>query len=268
LRLLRSSPLSALVPAMARKDYKWQVQLAGKWEDFSDQEHRILNRAYFAGFNNCRFKLRGTEYVCDFAALTQKSTATGKERRIRPPYQARARPAKPLLPEGRTMCIRVPEGASGTCLEVPHPDIAGGMFRVKVPETSRPGSTMMVPVPKKAIFPPAGAEGPCAAAGGGLIVADKVSEAAPAGDSAAKDSADGDQGQSKMTTGQKVAVAGGVAVGAAAVFAGGMAAGAEIAEPGSVEDFFVEAVPDMAEDVGDWVGDAAEDVGDFFMDLF
>eukprot|EP00439_Symbiodinium_sp_Y106_P077369 s23_g16.t1 len=48
---------------------------------------------------------------------------------------------------GPTICIKVPEGAAGTIIQVPHPKAKGQFFEVKVPAGARAGQPMLVPVP-------------------------------------------------------------------------------------------------------------------------
>jgi hypothetical protein len=221
---------------------KFQVQLGGKFEDYSIQEDKILKRAFMAGFPNAKFRLRGQNYEYDFGKMVQINKGTGKTRSIRSPKKWKA-PAKPLVPPGKTTVVNVPAGAPGTTIQVPHPGKRGAFIAVKVPKSAKPGQAMLVPVPDAPTYP------------------------APATAGAAPVSRAG------WSTGEKVAL--GVGVGAAAV--GGVVLGEHIAEHGldatvdAAGDGLAdagEAIGDFAVDAGEFVVDAAEDAGDFIMDLF
>jgi hypothetical protein len=41
---------------------KFQVKLGGEWKDYSNQEDKILKRAFMAGFPNAKFQHRGQKY--------------------------------------------------------------------------------------------------------------------------------------------------------------------------------------------------------------
>jgi len=241
----------------------FQIELQGQWTDYGEEEDKILKRGYMSGFPNAKFHLRGQSYEYDFKRMVQKNTGTGKERKIRPPMRMKP-PAKPLVPEGPTMVIRVREGQAGKKIQVPHPKDKSVNITVVVPAKARTGQELLIPIP--AI--PAG-------------------EVAPAGHS----------------TGAKVAM-GGAALGAAALVVGGAilytdegaqewVAGAagdvgEFVVPhaeaagewaagaggdvgtwaeGAAEDI-ADWVPDAAEDAGDWIVEAGDSAGAFVMDLF
>merc|ERR1719482_1653826 len=64
--------------------------------------------------------------------MKQQNVGTGKEREIRPPHGWKA-PAKPIVPAGPTMTVRVPPKSAGTTIHVPHPKFAGQFIAVEVP---------------------------------------------------------------------------------------------------------------------------------------
>jgi len=235
----------------------FQVKLAGDFKDYSNDEDKILKRAYMAGFPNARFKHRGQNYMYDFRKMVQLNTDSGKSRSLRQPRKWRP-PAKPLVPAGPTTVVNVPRGSAGTTIQVPHPRIKGAFISVNVPASAKAGQAMLVPVPP----------------------ADAVAAATGSPAPSAKGSS--------WTTGGIVA-AGTVAVaGVAGVAVGGAILGSHIAEHGldatvdaagegiadaaeATADFAVdaaEATADFAVEAGEFIVDAAEDMGDFVMDLF
>jgi hypothetical protein len=244
---------------------RFQVQLGGKWEDYSVEEDKILKRAFMSGFKGAKFSLRGQHYEYDLAKNKQINKGTGKVRQIRPPNGWRA-PSAPIVRPGKTQNVTVKKGQPGTTLTLKHPD--GGFYLVQVPAGAKVGQHMLVPVPDKP-------------------------------DAETKEKAQEKSGGSGWSTGAKVAAGtAAVGVGAAAGVAGvliaehGLEGAGEIVADAAedageaivdgVEDAaeaigdwvpdaaeaIGEWVPDAAEDAVEWIGDATEDVGDFFMDLF
>merc|ERR1719333_1160208 len=67
------------------KPKKWQIKLEGHWQDYDEQEDRILKRALLVGQKNVRFQLRGQRYEYNFETMRQKNLNTKKERSIRAP---------------------------------------------------------------------------------------------------------------------------------------------------------------------------------------
>merc|ERR1719388_782894 len=128
---------------------KFQVKLGGKWEDYSNQEDKILKRAFMAGFPNAKFHHRGQNYVYDFRKMAQINTDTRKQRQIRAPRNWKA-PSKPLVPAGPTTVITVPKGSPGKTIQVPHPGVKGAFIAVNVPSSAKVGQSMLVPVPPEA----------------------------------------------------------------------------------------------------------------------
>lgn len=249
------------------KGGSFQVQLSGSWTDYEGDEDRILKRAYLAGFPNARYTLRGQSYEVDFRGMAQKNQTTGKDRRIRPPHRWRA-PAAPICRPGPTTCIKVPEGAAGTTIQVPHPRARGQFISVDVPATARPGQAMLVPVPPAADVAPEPAAAPEPTAPPPPSAPPAPSAPGRPAPAAAKKG---------WGIGAKVAagVTGAAAVGGLAV--AGVVLGEHIAEEGwdatvaDVGDWFEgagETIADGAEAAVDWVGDAADATGDFIMDLF
>jgi hypothetical protein len=256
----------------------FQVQLSGEWKNYVGQEDLILKRAFMAGFPHAKYTLRRRRYQADFKRMIQKNLETGKERQIRPPCSWNGKaPSKPVVEAGPTFCVKVPEGAPGTTILVPHPKIKGRFISVSVPATARTGQTMLVPVPALVEEQPTPPEAPSPP------LAPLPAGAGPAPAAAAAATADGKK-KGGWSTGAKVAA--GLGVAGAAV--GGVVLGAHIAEEGwdetmadlgdvaadageaigaAAEDAG-EAIVDAAEDAGEWIAGAAEDAGDFIMDLF
>eukprot|EP00928_Gymnodinium_smaydae_P091939 TRINITY_DN756_c0_g1_i2.p2 TRINITY_DN756_c0_g1~~TRINITY_DN756_c0_g1_i2.p2 ORF type:complete len:247 (-),score=84.19 TRINITY_DN756_c0_g1_i2:107-847(-) len=244
---------------------KFQVMLGGKWEDYGDQEDKILKRAFMAGFPNAKYELRGQHYTYDFKRNKQINTDTKKERDIRAPHKWN-QPEAPIVPAGQTTTYVVKKGEAGTTVLVKYPGRDDKRISVNVPATAKPGQAMLVPVPPADQCPDAaGAGGSAEPVKGGLL------------ENPAKK-------KKGWSTGAKVAAG----VTGAAVVGGGAALGVAIAEHGADETFTAigdgletageavadvaedagEAIADAAEDAGDFIVDAAEDVGDFIMDLF
>jgi len=243
---------------------KFQIMLAGKWENYGAQEHGILRRAYLVGHPFAMYRLRGQDYEYNFESMTQKNLATGKERTIRPPYGMR-RPAEPLLPPGPMVVIKVPQASIGKICTINDPLNPGKTIQVAIPADAKPGADLAVPVPAKGESAQdvhrkqlgRGAKvalvGAAAGAGvvGGLVLGDHLAGGA---------------------------VGAAVADSAAAEWAGGAVADAGEWVSGAAEDVgdwasgAAEDVGDWGagavEDVGDWGAGAAEDVGDFVMHLF
>jgi hypothetical protein len=221
----------------------FQVQLAGKWEDYQGQEDKMLKRAFLSGFPKSKYQFRGQTYTYDFVENTQTNATTGKERPIRPPHKFK-RPAAPISAGGKSKFVKVPPGKAGQVIYVKHPGHKGKKFPVAVPATGGAGGPMLVTVPEKET---AGgwSTGAKVAAGGAAAVG--VAGAAVGGVMLADHLAGGDEGMIGDLADGIEEVAGDVADGAEDV-------------AGDVADF--------AEEAADWVGEAGGDVGDFFMDLF
>jgi len=221
----------------------FQVKLGGSWKDYTNEEDKILKRAYMAGFPNTKFQLRGQKYLYDFRRSKQVNQESGKERDIRPP-RGWKQPSKPLVPAGQTTVITVPPRSPGTTIQVPWPGKPGQFISVNVPRSARPGQAMLVPIPKDSP-PPAAADA-----------------------SGVRDGSSSGGGRGGWSTGAKVAVVGGVA----GVAVAGAVLGEHLAEEGisvaeGLEDAG-EAIGDVAVDAGEFIVDAGETVGDFIMDLF
>ena len=230
---------------------QFQVKLGCKWQDYCNQEDKILKRAFMAGFPNAKFCLRGQNYEYDFKNMVQVNKGSGKSRSIRAPNKWKA-PKKPLVPPGKTTVVNVPRGAPGTTIQVPYPGKPGAFITVNVPKSAKPGQAMLVPVPEYPTYAPAATTG---GHGSG------ASPAARAG----------------WSTGGKVAAGTAAVVGVGAAAVGGAILGDHIAEHGldatidAAGDGLAdagEAIGDFAVDAGEFVVDAAEDAGDFIMDLF
>mmetsp|Transcript_93512 Transcript_93512/g.238034 ORF Transcript_93512/g.238034 Transcript_93512/m.238034 type:complete len:234 (-) Transcript_93512:154-855(-) len=230
---------------------KWEITLAGDWNDYGAEEDGILKRAYLVGQQHAQFNLRGQDYEYDFKTMMQNNLQSGKEREIRAPRGMNA-PPKPLVPQGAVVVIAVPQGVSSIVID--GPNNPGRKLTVAVPPGAPKGFKMVVPLPEK-----------------GESVEPVVQK----------------QRGHAMSTGSKLAV-GAAAVGALAI--GGVVLGeqltdgavSECAMPGTesagdwaaraaenVTDWAAPVVADIgdcttgaAADVGDWATGAADDVGD------
>jgi len=251
------------------KAKKFQIMLDGHWQDYEDQEDRILKRAYLVGQPNVRFSLRGQSYEYNFRKMCQKNLKTNKVRQIRPPPGPKP-PKQALLPAGQMTIITVGPGQAGQMITIPDPNNKGNQINVFVPHHAKPGSKMAVPIP---------AQG------------QSIQEV-----QAKQKKHDEEKKAAGWSTGAKVAAGGAALVGVGAVGVGGVILGdylaggdmageigaavvdgAEVVGDGVVDaaEAVADWAPDAAEDLGefvgdavDWLGDAGEDVGDFIMDLF
>jgi len=263
-------------PRRGQEAGRFQVQLSGEWADYKDDEDRILKRAYLSGFPNAKYGLRGQKYMVDFKNLVQENAASGKQRSIRPPHKWKP-PSAPIMDPGPMTCVKVPAGAAGTTIRVPHPKDKSQFISVSVPASAKAGQEMMVPVP------------PLEEACAGTAVDEGSEPSAPGPAAAAAETAAKLKKEKKgWSTGAKVAAgtAGAVAVGGLVV--GGAILGEHIAEEGwdatmeDVGDWAADAgewtvgaaetvgegIADGAEAAVDWIGGAADTAGDFIMDLF
>lgn len=214
-------------PMTIDKTSKWQVQLAGDFKDYGDQEDMILKRAFLVGQPHAKFSLRGQDYLYDFRKMLQKNEHTGKSRSIRQPWKMTA-PPQPILPPGPMTVIQIKDGQAGQIIEIDDPNNPGQKVQVMVPPKAQPGQKMAVPLPEK-----------------GQSVEEVQKK------------------QAGWTTGGKVAAASALVVGAGAVFVGGAILGdhllggdaaATIAEGGEA---FAAWAPGAAEAAGDWTADTA-----------
>eukprot|EP00403_Amphidinium_massartii_P035107 CAMPEP_0178433042 /NCGR_PEP_ID=MMETSP0689_2-20121128/32701_1 /TAXON_ID=160604 /ORGANISM="Amphidinium massartii, Strain CS-259" /LENGTH=295 /DNA_ID=CAMNT_0020055057 /DNA_START=81 /DNA_END=968 /DNA_ORIENTATION=+ len=253
---------------------KFQVELSGMWKDYARDEDKILKRAFLAGFPNCKFTLRGATYEYNFRRMLQKNLSTGKERKIRAPHRWR-QPARPIVPKGPTVCVKVPPGSPGTTIQINHPHARGVKINVAVPATAKVGQAMLVPVPDVAVAKEVSVTGGVFAApakggkkgsgkskGSGKGVGSSSGGKAAGAEAAKKGSSGG------WSTGSKVAA--GAAVAAAA--AGGVLA-AHIVTDGETGEMIgdgaedaVEWVEGAGEDAVEWTEGAAEDVADWAED--
>eukprot|EP00439_Symbiodinium_sp_Y106_P078092 s23_g16.t3 len=256
---------------------RFQVKLGREWSDYSKNEDKKLKTAYMSGQRTARFNMfingKKEKYEVNFSKMTQENLVSGGSREIRPPHRMKAPSSsgtlallqdpspskntwlqgapirdaddKPLEP-GPTICIKVPEGAAGSVIQVPHPKVKGQFFEVRVPEGARAGQPMLVPVPAVTGVAPA----PPAPAGGTDPTPVPSAPPAPA--------AGGEPAKKGWSTGAKVAAG----VGGVAAVGGLAVAGALLAEGDGLEDLG-ETVADIATDVGDAVGDVATDVGEW-----
>jgi len=214
----------------------FQVELAGKWEDYKGEEDKMLKRAFLSGFPSAKYKFRGQTYIYDFNNKTQTNEQSGKKRSIRPPTKLK-RPAAPISGGGKSKFVKVPPGKAGEVIYVKHPEHKGEKFPVTVPATGGAGGAMLVTVPEKEKK-------------GGWSTGARVAAGATAGGAAA------------------VGVAG-AAIGG--VMLADHLAGGDEGMIGDLADGIEDVAGDIAdgaEEAVDWVGDAGGDVGDFFMDLF
>jgi len=213
-----------------------QIKLHGQWQDYDDQEDRILKRAYLVGQPNVRFHLRGQDYEYSFKTMRQKNLKTDKERNIRPPPGPRP-PKQALLPTGPMVITTVGAGQSGQMITVPCPNNPGNNINVFVPPAAKPGSKMAVPIPSK---------------GESVEEVQKKQRK--------HDEETGTKGQ-KWSTGGKVAATGAAVAGVAAVGVGGVLLGDHLAGGDlatSIGEAAVDAGEDAVDAVGEWAPEAAE----------
>jgi len=257
------------------KDFKFQIKLGGEFKDFAPKEDKLLKQAFLSGFPNAKYQSRGQKYEVDFKRMVQRNIQSGKERDMRPPHKWKA-PVAPIMEAGPTTCIKVPPGAPGTTIQVPHPRDKGKLIGVSVPATARPGQPMMVPVP------------PLEEACVGSAVDEPAAPSAPAPGAAAPGAAAARPEKKGWSTAGKVAAGTAGVAAVAGLAVGGVILGEHIAEEGwdaTMEDLgdwagdaghaiagaaetAGEGIVDGAEAAADWVGDAADTAGDFIMDLF
>lgn len=258
----------------AAKDFKFQVKLAGEFKDFDAKGDKLLKQAFLSGFPNAKYSQRGQQYEVDFKKMVQKNVTTRKEREIRQPHKWKA-PIAPIMDAGPMVCVKVPPGAPGTTIQVPHPKNKSQFISVSVPASAKPGQPMMVPVP------------PLEEACVGTVVDGPAAPSAPA-PGAAPPAAAAKPEKKGWSTGAKV-VAGTAGVAAVAGLAvGGVILGEHIAEEGwdaTLEDLgdwgadagsaiggaaeaAGEGIADGFEAAVDWTAEAADTAGDFIMDLF
>lgn len=259
--------------------YKFQVQLAGKWENYSDEENGILCRAYMSGSKKAQYHLRGNSYQYEFTTMEQVNQDSGKRRRIRPPPNLKP-PQAPLVPPGPTMMVVVPAHARpGDMMEVPHPQNKSVKLQVLVPPGARAGATLLVPVPpapapvvqQYAIAAPAVPQSPAAAPQPSTPSSAPQQPPTPTAPSSKHDGS-GDRMQGALIGAGGMAAVGGVLVGV----------GAATGNLGNVGDGLVhateatgDAIGDGAQAVGEFLepaieemGELANDAGDFIMNLF
>mmetsp|Transcript_86169 Transcript_86169/g.278415 ORF Transcript_86169/g.278415 Transcript_86169/m.278415 type:complete len:258 (+) Transcript_86169:97-870(+) len=254
---------------------KFQIKLGSDWQDYSQDEDKILKRAYLAGYKHASCRLRGQTYEIDFGRMQQTNKESGKSREIRPPYNWKP-PAAPIVPKGPTTCISVPDGGPGKTVQVPHPKIQGRFIAVDIPAAARVGQAMLVPVPpggEPPSFDPVLPSGdPPALPPASAPPATPSAEGAREGAAGGADADGGAEKSGSYSTGAKVALGlGAGAVGGLVV--AGVLLGEQVAEEGwdATIDGLGDAADDVAEgldDAVDWFGDAAKDIGDSLMDLF
>lgn len=260
----------------------FQVKLGGSWKDYKEEEDRILKRAWKSGFKQCRYELRGQKYEYKFDAMKQLNVESGRQRDIREPYGWK-QPSKPLVPPGKTMTIRVPEGRVGKAVKVPHPEDKSVLFTVTIPSKAKVGQEILVSVPSledaragmeagdaaavAAAGDPskkAGGWSTGAKVGAGMAGAVVLGAGVVAGVMIAEHGAEG----AADIAGDFAADAGGAIADGAGDLADGAA---DLAADIGADEFAADAASALADgagDAGDFVCDAADTAGDFFMDLF
>ncbi|CAK0802051.1 unnamed protein product [Prorocentrum cordatum] len=216
--------------------------------------------------------------MVDFKNLVQENAASGKQRSIRPPHRWKP-PSAPIMEPGPMTCVKVPVGAPGTTIQVPHPKDKRQFISVSVPASAKAGQAMMVPVPPLE-----------ACAGAALDQGPEPSAPPPVAAAAAPAARPEKERKEKKgwSTGARVAAgtAGAVAVGGLVV--GGAILGEHIVEEGwdatvdglgdwaagagewaaGAADTVGEGIAGGADAAADWIGGAADTAGDFIMDLF
>lgn len=136
---------------------RFQVELSHHWKDYPHKYDKKFKTCYLSGRKTAHFNMRingkNEKYEVNFEEMTQKNFISEGKRKVRPPHGLKApeevvRDAddRPLQP-GPMICIKVPKGAPGTTIQVPHPRAKGKFFEVRVPKNARVGQAMLVPVP-------------------------------------------------------------------------------------------------------------------------
>ncbi|CAE8635784.1 unnamed protein product [Polarella glacialis] len=262
----------------------FQVKLGREWTNYTQDEDKILKRAYLAGFPHARYTLRKQKYEANFKDMIQKNLSSGKLREIRPPFKW-SQPAKPIVEAGPTFCMKVPPGSPGTAIQVPHPRAKGSFITVNVPASAKVGQAMLVPIPKVELSVPVPEPSAPPAAEPAAVPAAETPSAPPATKPSATPAAEKKSG---MSTGAKVATGAGVAVVVGGLAVAGAVLGEHIAEEGwdatmaelgdvastagehivGAAETAGGAIAEGAGDAGEWIAGAAGDTGDFVMDLF
>eukprot|EP00930_Biecheleria_cincta_P031630 TRINITY_DN21950_c0_g1_i1.p1 TRINITY_DN21950_c0_g1~~TRINITY_DN21950_c0_g1_i1.p1 ORF type:complete len:365 (+),score=100.67 TRINITY_DN21950_c0_g1_i1:208-1302(+) len=136
---------------------KFQVQLSHHWKDYPHKYDKMFKTCYLSGKKTAHFNMtvngKKERYEVNFEEMTQRNLVSKGKRKIRPPYGLKApegdvvdADGQPIQP-GPMICIKVPEGAAGSMIQVPHPKAKGKFFEVRVPADARVGQAMLVPVP-------------------------------------------------------------------------------------------------------------------------
>jgi len=127
---------------------RFQMLVNGYFQDYRRQEDAILKRAFLIGRPSARLQLRGQAYEYSFVRMTQRNLATGRLRKIRPPF-GMAAPPRPILPLGPMTVVCVPANNAGS-VEVSDMRDNGQaqIIRAVVPEGALPGDQMAVPLPR------------------------------------------------------------------------------------------------------------------------
>lgn len=253
----------------------FKAKVDGYWKEFNPEVNGLLKQAFALGVPSVRFCVQGQVYKFDFKRMEEKNLITGETRPMCAPLHLKPPPKPRIAAFGPrpVFAVKVPPGAAGKEIEVPHPKKLGKKVAISVPKEAMPGQPMFVPIPaswrkkaKKSLILGGGG----AAVGAGAALA--TQELAVGGAAAAAGGSAALAGAAPFVLGG-IAVAGAVAAGAAAVnyttkhpgkavalgvlAVGGLAAADYVAEHGVVE-----AAGDLVEGVGDAVEGTAEAVGD------
>jgi len=222
------------------KTSKFQWKSSFKWNDYDDKENSQLLRAYISGHPVAAMSLRGQHYQYDFKGMEQINKDSGRKRQIRPPYKMKA-PSEPIVPPGPTTAVKIPEGAPGETILVPHPQDPSQYIGVEVPEHAEVGTVMLVPVP----------------------LLDKKSKKGKGKKTPAK-KPDKKSKKGKKDDGMSGGEAVMFAAGGAAMVGGFAVAGAVIGD--AVADGALDGVGDVAGDLAADAGDGLADAGEAIMD--
>jgi len=239
---------------------KFQITLSGEWKDYDDVEDMALKRAFLVGQPNVRFTLRGQQYEYNFKDMKQINEGSGKSRDIRPPHRMKP-PAAPLLPLGPMVVITVRQESPGTTITISDPNNVGQEIRVRVPENSKNGQKMVVPVPELGETveqlhhkQQEWSTGTKVAPGGGAAAGSLVISGVVLGDHLTKETAAAGEGAENAQADVSDSTAGAVS--------------SACARNGHAVDDAGEPLAGARDDIREWLGDAAEDEGDFVMNLF
>lgn len=267
----------------------FKAKIDGKWQDYSSDCNRFLQKAYEAGCPSMRLNVRGHMYKFDFKSMVQKNLSTLEASEMRAPHDAeryvrssclkmenlrhpRSKGYKALRekvrPQRPVFVVRVPAGGPGNTIRVPHPKKLGKPMVVFVPAEAEVGQALFLPMPRTEIkskvkYAAAGTMAGTTGTAAGVVISEGIGGAIAGG--------------AAISVGSALALGlGGVAVVGAVVGAGAavhyatrnpskaVAIGALTIGGLVLIDHVAEVgVMEATGDVAEGVGDALESAGDF-----